>query len=420
MLSEKLLQFLWNYKIFTTSDFKDLDGNFIEILDYGKWNQDSGPDFLMAKIKMNNLTLVGNIELHLKSSDWIFHRHQNNPEYENIILHLVFQNDLEIKELADKNIPTIELKNYIDEALILKYQQLSEVSNFIACEKIIKPENIPFYFSEEQLLKKLDEKSIEIEHSLERFKNDYEAVLFHYLAYAFGLKINADIFKELAESIDFMIINKIKQNAIHLEALFFGLSGWLEHPKDEKMIIWKREFDFLKAKYKINNTIFRPKFLRLRPPNFPTIRLSQFANLYHQQPNLFSKIIKARDIHSLLKIFENVKASEYWDNRFNFGKEASLISEKFLSKSFVELLLINAILPLKYTYHKYYQEDIAGEILEFYRKISSEENMITKNWKSLKIPIKNGLESQAFIYHYKNFCEAKKCLNCSIGIKLLK
>lgn len=419
-MTEKLLQYLWNYKIFKCFDFKDTEGNGVEILDFGKWNTDSGPDFLFAKIKTKDLVLAGNIELHVKSSDWIFHNHSINPNFENLILHVVYHNDVEIEELSQKNIPTLELKDFIEEETLWKYEQLLQENQFIPCENIFDSKKIPFQFAEEKLLKKLDEKSLEIENSLKKFKNNYEAVLFHYLAYAFGLKVNAPIFKQTAESIDFSVINKIRQNETQLEALFFGISNWLEYPEDDQMKIWKREFEFLKTKFQLPDLKFNPKFLRLRPPNFPTIRLSQLANLYHQQPNLFSKIIEAKTSAELLEIFHRIKASEYWDNHFNFGKISEVNNEKFLTKSFVDLLIINAILPIKYTYHKYHHEEITDEILDFYREISAEENTIVKGWKNLGVTIENSMESQAYIHHFKKFCESKNCLNCGIGFNLFK
>lgn len=419
-MNEKLLQYLWNYKIFKSFDFKDMQGNSIEILDFGTLNQNAGPDYLNAKIKIGNLIFAGNIELHLRSSDWIFHQHSGNPDFENIILHVVFQHDSEIDELSQKNIPTLELKNFIDSKILAKHENLLSENQFIPCEKIFDAEKIPFAFAEENLLQKLNEKSQEIEQSLQKFKNNYEAVLFHYLAYAFGLKVNAQIFKQMAESINFRIIQKVSQNQIQLESLFFGKANWLENPQDETTKIWKKEYDFLKLKFQLSDITFNPKFLRLRPQNFPTIRLSQLANLYHFHTNLFSRIIKAKSIIEVYKIFGNVKASDYWNHHFNFGKISTVENEKKLTKDFIDLLLLNAILPIKYTYHKNNREEIAEEILEFYLKISAEKNVITENWKSLKVPIKSSLESQAYIYHFKNFCTNKKCLNCSIGLKLLQ
>ncbi|MDR6405173.1 MULTISPECIES: DUF2851 family protein [Chryseobacterium] len=419
-MTEKLLQYLWNFKVFKHFDFKDIEGNSVEILDFGKWNTDSGPDFLTAKIKINNIILAGNIELHVKSSDWIFHNHSQDPNYQNIILHVVFQNDAEIDELKDKNVPTLELRTHIDENILWKYEKLISGNQFIPCENIFNPNIIPINFHEENVLKKLEEKSLEFEKSLEQFKNNFEAVLFHSLAYSFGLKVNAFIFKQIAESIDFNSINKIRQNEIQLEALFFGVSGWLENPEDEQMKIWKREFDFIKAKFNISDLKFHPKFLRLRPPNFPTIRLSQLANLYHQHQSLFSKIINVKTSEQLFEIFKDIKASEYWNNHFNFGKISKIDQQKIVSKDFIELIILNTVLPLKYTYHKYHNEEIADEILHFYNNLSAEKNSITNDWKKLGLKFKTALESQSLIYHFKNSCEEKNCLNCSIGFKILK
>ncbi|MEY8758769.1 DUF2851 family protein [Chryseobacterium tongliaoense] len=418
-MTEKLLQYLWNFKVFKNFDFKDIEGNSVEIIDFGKWNTDSGPDFLQAKIKIRDLVLAGNIELHIKSSDWIFHNHSKDPNYQNVILHVVFQNDLEIEEFKNKNIPTLELKDCIDLDILWKYEKLVNENKFIPCESIFSKDHIPVNFHEQNVLKKLDAKSQELEKNLEHHKNNFEAVLFHNLAYSFGLKVNAFIFKQIAESIDFSIINKIRQNTTQFEALLFGISGWLEDPMDDQMKIWKREFNFVKAKYKIPDLNIHPKFLRLRPPNFPTIRLSQLADLYTQQ-NLFSKIILPKSLSELLNVFQSIKASDYWDDHFNFGKISTVNQPKTLSKDFIELIILNTVLPLKYTYHKHHRVEIADEILEFYKNISPEKNSVVDSWKKLGLKSKNSLETQSLIYHHKTFCEEKKCLNCSIGFKILK
>ena len=419
-MNEKLLQYLWNFKIFNSFDFKDMEGNELEILDFGKWNFDSGPDFLFGKIKFKNLILAGNIELHVKSSDYIFHQHSGNPEFENLILHVVFNHDMEIEELNKKNIPTLELKNYIDQNLLWKYESLLNENQFIPCANLFEPSKIPFQFAEETLFKKLDEKSLEIEESLRINKNNYEAVLFQNLAYAFGLKVNSLIFRQIAECLDFTIVNKIRQNQTQLEALFFGICNWLENPKDEQTKIWKREFDFLKNKYQLSDLRFNPKFSKLRPPNFPTVRLSQFACLYHVNQNLFSKLIFAKNIEEIYSLFEKIKASEFWNNHFNFGKISPIEGEKFLTKDFVDLILVNAVLPLKYTYHKNSDENIIDEILDFYRKIAAEKNTIVTGWINLKVKVENALQSQAILYHHKHYCEKKNCLNCGIGFQLLQ
>lgn len=417
-MTEKLLQYLWNYKVFKHFNFKDIEGNSVEIIHFGKWNTNAGPDFLDAKIKINGLLLAGNIELHIRSSDWIFHNHSQDPNYQNIILHAVFLHDTDLHDLTGKNIPTLELKDYLDENIILKYKKFVHHEGFIACENIFDPEKLPVNFHESNILQKLEEKSMELEQSLIRYKNNFEAVLFHSFAYSFGLKVNAHIFRQIAESVDFSVINKIRQNPLQLEALLFGMSGWLDTPKDEPMKIWKREFEFIKVKFSIPDLIFRPKFLRLRPPNFPTIRLSQLADLYKHQ-NLFSKIMEAKTADQLYGVFSSTKASAYWDSHFNFGN-ISKVHPKILSRDFIDLLILNTVLPLQYAYHRYHHEETADEIVELYRSISAEKNTVVSAWRKLGLEITSALESQSLIYHHKTNCEIKNCLACGIGFKLLK
>lgn len=419
-MNEEILQYIWNYKKFRNFDFISTDERRIEILEFGEWNRNSGPDFLFARIKIDDIIFAGNIEIHTKASDWFFHNHSGNPEFGNLILHAVYLNDCDIPELEYQQIPTLELKDYIDDALIQKHHNLKSEHAFVACEELFDAGKIPLFFEETVLLKKLEAKSQIFQESLIRNQNNYEAVLFQNLLYAFGLKVNADIFLQMAESLDFGMIQKIKQNDIHLEALFFGICGFLETPNDEVMKIWKREFYFLKVKFNLSDLRFHPKFSKLRPPNFPTIRLSQLANLYHSQPNLFSKLMDAKSADELYRIFQNVKASEYWDNRFNFGKISAVEGRKYLSQDFVDLIIINTILPLKYFYHKHHHPEIVDEIFEFYKQMKPEKNSVLDQWKQLGMTFENALQTQAFLYQYKLFCTPKKCLNCSIGFQLLK
>lgn len=419
-MNEELLQYLWNFKKFRTFDFVSIDGRKIEIIDFGEWNKNSGPDFLLAKIKIDGIVFVGNIEIHTKASDWFFHNHSGNPEFGNLILHAVYVNDCEIPELDNQQVATVELRDYFDESLLQKYQLLYQEHTFIACEDLFDVDKIPLFFEEEVLLKKLDEKAEGFELSLKRNHNNYEAVLFQNLAYTFGLKVNAEIFLQLAEHLDFSVIQKVRQNLLQLEALFFGICGFLDSPSDEMMQIWKREFDFLKVKFNLSDLRIHPKFSKLRPPNFPTIRLSQLANLYHSQPNLFSKLIEAKGIDDVYKIFEDVKASEYWDNHFNFGKISAVDGKKLLSRDFIDLIIINTVLPLNYFYHKNHNPEIVDDIFDFYKQMKPEKNAVLDDWKKLGIKFQNALQTQAFLYQYKAFCNQKKCLNCSIGYKLLK
>lgn len=418
-MNENLLQYLWRHKIFTRLDFKDIYGNEIEILDFGKFNKNSGPDFSFAKIKTKNVVLAGNIELHVKSSDWYFHNHHEQKDYDSVILHVVYFNDVEISELTKAGIPTLELKDYIDKSLLAKYKSLENAFNFIPCEGIFDASKIPFLFSEETLLKKLDEKSLEIETMLQKTKNNYEAVLFQKLAYSFGLKVNAEIYQNIAENIDFKVIQKISQSQHQLESLFFGMGNLLEQ-ETENNKKWKQEFEFLKSKFQISNNTFPVKFLRLMPPSFPTIRLSQLANLYHRHAHLFSKIIHSKNLQELKSLFEGVKTSVFWESHYTFEKDSEEQTEKNLSEEFVDILIINAALPLMYAYFKNLDPEKTEQVIEFYKNLSPEKNSIVSQWKKLGVKLGSALETQAFLFQHKNFCSPKNCLNCGIGLQLLK
>lgn len=392
----------------------------MEILDFGKWNRDAGPDFLMGKIRWKGMTFAGPIELHIKASEWILHGHEQDINYQNIILHAVYFDDAQIPSLKSRNIPTLVLAPYIDSAKLYKFEQLAAEETFIPCEKLFTPAAIPFGFSEEVLLRKLDAKATEMEDRLAQNKNNWEALLFQQLAYAFGLKVNAEIFLSLAQSLDFSVVQKVRQNMVQLEALLLGRAGWLSDPQDETMALWQREFQFLKNKFQLDDRTFQPKFLRLRPPGFPTLRLSQLANLYHKNQGLFAAVISAKSIAELCRPFSAVRASEYWDNHYNFGKISKDHHPKKLSEEFIWLLLINAVLPVKYAYHRHWEEDAADHVLTLYRELPAEENTLIKKWQKLGPPIGSALDSQAFLYHHRTHCSVKNCLHCSIGLKILK
>ncbi len=418
-MNEKLLQYIWNYKLFQDFNFVDTQGNPLEIIEFGKLNVNSGPDFELAKLKYKNLILYGNIELHVLSSDWQLHRHQNQKEYQSIILHVVFEHDKNIPELEKAEIPTLELKQYINKETLEKYSNLQSNHNFIPCEKIFTPKNVPFLFSEEMVLKKLDEKSWEIEQLLSKNKNDYEAVLFQKIAYVFGLKVNAPIFLQIAQSIDFKIINKISQNQFQLESLLLGKAHLLHEDIAESQP-WHKEFRFLQSKFNLSDIYFPAKFLRLMPPSFPTIRLSQLATLYHRQQNLFSKIIKAQSVEELKSLFRGIKTSDYWEKHFIFGKETHRKQKRELSEDFIDIILINALFPVIYMYFKNTKTENTELILDFYKQLKAEKNSIINSWKALGINLSSSLDSQAYLYLHKNFCKAKNCLNCGIGFQLLK
>jgi Protein of unknown function (DUF2851) len=419
-MNEAILQHIWKFKRFDALQLQCTKGFPIQILDFGHLNKDAGPDFYLGKIKYQDHVWAGNIELHVNSADWYAHRHQFQANYHQIILHVVYQNDKLIAELEALNIPCLELKSYIPQSVIDTYQQLNNSNTqFIPCEGLIEPQHLPFAFAEETLLKKLDHKANEIQSLLQQHQQNYNAVLASKMAYAFGLKINADIFQMIFESVEFGVWQKIQHSLPQTEALLMGISGWLHDPKDEQSQIWQREYHFLKAKYGLNLE-FQPKFSKLRPPNFPSLRWSQFANLWHREAHLFSKIIEAKDLNGLKALFLDISASPYWDGHFSMGITAKNSSQKTLTHDFIDLLLINTILPLRYAYQKQHQEDAADEILSFYQSLKAEKNGVVEAWQKLGFNLKTALDSQAYLSHHSHFCQAKKCLDCGFAIGFLK
>ncbi|WP_313028710.1 DUF2851 family protein [Soonwooa sp.] len=420
MMNEHILQYIWSKKLFSNLEFRCTKGFPIEVLDFGKWNYDQGPDFSLAKIKYQNTTFVGNIEIHIKSSDWYLHQHEKSNHYDSLILHVVYFDDCDIESLEQKNIPCLELKNYVSESVLNKLINLNDNPfDFIACEKLIKPNDIPLFFAEQKLLEKLERKRQFFFERLKNTQNNKEQVLLEQLAYGFGLKVNSELFSEMISYLGFNILNKTRANQTSLEALLLGTSGLLNITEniDEQTKIWQREYHFLVSKFKLSGLKFNPKFSKMRPPNFPTIRLSQLSVLIHQEVHIFSKIISSKSIEDFYSILEKVKSSEYWETHYQISKQTKEHST-VLSKDFIDLIILNVFLPIKYYFTE--DEDINDQIIDFYKNLKHEKNQIIDHWKDLQIPINSALESQAFLQHYRDNCIEKKCLNCGVGFKILK
>ncbi len=418
-MNENFLHYVWKYKLFSVNELFTTDGKAVEIISSGKYNTDEGADFLNAQLKIDNIIWNGSVEIHIKSSDWNLHKHTENQHYNNTILHIVYENDKEIEHLKSKNIPTIELKNYLSEKTISKYKHLQYQNyNFIPCEQLSILDSYDFsIFSEQLYIEKLERNISQLTSQLSLSHNDWEAVLFYRLAYTFGLKVNAEIFMQIAKNIGFFTIKKAAQNELQLEAMLFAKANLL-HTNDDYSTQLKTEYQFVAQKFKLDNAQFPVKFLRLRPPNFPTIRLSQLANLYHKNHALFSKVIQAKKLNDLQQIVNDVQASSYWNNHYNFGKESTENYQKKLSISQQMLIIINAFLPIKYLYQKSLEE-FSEEIFDILQEIKPEINTITKQFSNLKFEPKNALESQAQVELYTNYCSKKRCLQCKIGYEVL-
>uniref|UniRef100_UPI004049F1D1 DUF2851 family protein n=1 Tax=Gelidibacter sp. TaxID=2018083 RepID=UPI004049F1D1 len=421
-MQEEFLHYVWQHKKIATSELSTTHKEVLTVLSVGLPNSNSGPDFFNAQVRIGNQLWAGNVEIHIKSSDWFVHHHETDTAYDNVILHVVYEHDTEIFRKDNTVIPTLELKKYISAELLGQYQKLiSNKNKWINCENDIASvsEFTIENWLERLYIERLERKSESVETLLKTSKNDWEAVLFKMLAKNFGLKVNGEAFLSLANSIDFSIIRKSQSKPELLEALFFGQAGWLEDEVQEPYYLnLVKDYTFLKQKFSLSNmSVVSPQFFRLRPPNFPTIRLSQLAMLYHQHQNLFSKIIEADTIDTLYKLFD-VNTSDFWKTHFTFSK-SSKSSTKKLTQPFIDLIIINTILPIKFAYAKHQGKFNHESILEIACQISNEQNSIIEKFNSIKPMATTSMQSQALIQLKTNYCDKNKCLQCSIGNALV-
>lgn len=421
-MQEDFLHYIWKHKKLQVANLQTTTNELVEIVSVGQHNHNAGPDFFNAQLRIGNQLWAGNVEIHIKSSDWFVHNHEVDTAYDNVILHVVWQHDTEIFRKDNTQIPTLELKPFVSEQALHQYQKLFATNNkWINCETEL-PALDDFTMQnwlERLFFERLEQKSKVIEQQLKASNNNWEAVLFIMLAKNFGLKVNGDAFLSLANSIDFNIIRKTQNNITSLEALLFGQAGLLEDDVQEPYAInLKKEYDFLKHKFGLSNSqVSSLQFFRLRPPNFPTIRLSQLANLYHQHQNLFSKVMETINIEGFYQLF-NIKTTDFWDTHYTFGKTSNA-SKKQLTKSFVDLLLINTIIPIKFSYAKYQGKLDEESIINLMQSIKAERNSIVETFHKIKPVTTSAVQSQAILQLKNKYCDKNKCLQCAIGSKIL-
>ena len=421
-MKEDFLHYLWKFKKFNTSDLETTNHQNITILHAGQYLQSSGPDFFNAQLIIENQKWAGNIEIHLKSSDWYLHHHEIDASYDNVILHVVWEHNVNIFRKDNTEIPTLELKNYVDQETILKYELLVSLKTWIYCENQIQqvPDFIMRNWKERLFFERLERKSEFIDSVLQQTQNDWEATLFRLLAKNFGLNINGPVFFKIASAVPFSIIRKEGAVAESLEALLFGVAGLLDEEKEDVYFTETRaKFNYLVSKYRIKIPVIEDvQFFRLRPDNFPTIRLSQLASLYGSRHSLFSKVIEAHSVMELYDLFQ-VAASPYWQSHYQFD-HASKTSRKLLSRSFVDLIIINTIIPIQFAYAKSQGKEKLENLISLLESIKAEVNSTIQKFQSISVSAENAFESQSLLQLKHDYCDKSRCLSCEIGIELLK
>ena len=421
-MKEDFLHHIWKFKKFDTLNLKTSNEEEITINNMGHYLELAGPDFFNAQITIGNQKWAGNVEIHLKSSDWYVHHHEQDSGYENVILHVVWENDTAIFRSDNSEIPVLELKNYVNPEVVANYQSLLSPKSWIFCEKQLKEidEFTLKNWQERLFFERLERKSKPIFELLEQTNQDWEAVLFLLLAKNFGLNTNGEIFMKIAQSIPFSIIRKESFEVENLEALLFGMAGLLDADKEDNYYKdLKFRYYYLLHKYQIEKTLVEPvQFFKHRPDNFPTIRLSQLANLYHTYQNLFSKISTLNSLKLSYELFQ-ISASEYWQNHYQFDKESTK-KKKMLSKSFIDLIIINTIIPLQFAYAKSVGKEVSEDLIALLNEVAPEKNAVIDKFASFGIQSKNAFETQSLLQLKNEYCNKSKCLQCAIGMELLK
>ena len=421
-MREDFLHYLWRYKKFDASDLYTTNHEPVIILNAGLYTQLSGPDFFNAQLIINDQKWAGNIEIHLKSSDWYSHRHESDKAYENVILHVVWEHDADIYRIDNTEIPVLELKNFTDPKLVESVETLTSVKSWIYCEKQLDGFD-PFVLKnwlERLFFDRLQSKSEMINQLLAHSQNDWEAVLFCMLAKNFGLNTNGDAFLRLAMQIPYAIIRRESEINLNLESLLFGFAGLLDDEKqDTYFAALKKCNSMLIQKYQLEAPApIKIEFFKHRPDNFPTIRLSQFASLYVKERQLFAKVLSTENLADIYSLF-NVSVSDYWVTHFQFDRE-SPPKVKSLSKPFIDLLIINTLVPIRFAYAASRGEDVTQELIALISQIKPESNAIIEKYNSIKLHASSAMETQALLQMKSNYCSRGKCLECAIGIALLK
>lgn len=424
-MNENFLHYIWQFQYFDKTNLATTEGEEVKIFDQGTRNIHSGPDFFNARIRIGTMEWSGSVEIHINSSGWISHHHDIDKAYENVVLHVVWKNDRIIHRSDGTLLPAIELKNRVEERLL------------ISCKKLVNsPERIPCSSSlhaihelhklaalDNALVTRLQSKSENILKLYERNNHDWLETSYQALSRNFGFKVNADPFQQLAMALPYKIILKHSDKLYQVEALLFGQAGFLESPKgDEYYQLLRREYSLLATKYSLTEKKLAHeqwRFLRLRPANFPSIRIAQLASVLFEHKDLFSRMIDPSSFRVIRKFFGS-RQSEYWQSHYRFSK-LSKETVADIGESSIDNVLVNTVAPLLATYGRLKDsQEFMDRAVTLLYEISAEQNSITKLWAQHGMKSKSAFDSQAMIELYSNFCQKRRCLECKIGYAVLK
>lgn len=423
-MSEDFLYFLWQFQYFDATHLTTTAGELLQVLAIGQRNDHAGPDFINGRVVVDSIEWAGSIEMHLRSSDWHRHAHTTDRAYESVVLHVVWENDTDICRHDGTAVPTLALKDITSPKLLHKYHLLIGNKATIPCENQLEAVSDlqKRMMLDRAATQRLERKAQGVLELLIQNHQDWEETTYQLLAQNFGFKVNAEPMLRLAQGLPLKILHKHRDNLFQLEALLFGQAGLLDAPVDEYALALQKEYGFLSVKYNLKPTQLQAhewKFLRLRPANFPTIRLAQLAAFIQQQPSLFSLFIHGENVKKLEEVLR-IKQSDYWQTHYHFQK-ITAAKVATLGKASVENIVVNTVVPLLAAYAEAKDNlDFMGKATELLEQLPAETNHLTEMWHQMGVESKTAFDSQAIIELYTHFCVKKGCLQCAIGTSLLK
>jgi len=426
VFQENFLHLVWKYQYFDKTEMATTDGIPLVIKKIGYHNFHEGPDFLESHIQLDTVAYFGNVEIHLRSSDWNNHNHQFDERYESVILHVVFEHDEDILHPDGSSIPTLELKGKIYLDVLRNYDRLLNGPHQILCAESLSEisDILRFSMLEKALVERFGQKSYLISRLLEENKGDWEETTYQWLFYSFGFKTNSEAMLSLAKSTPYRILKKHAPHRGIIEAILLGQANLLDvDSPDEYTEFLQREYRFYATKYNFTPVLYPAswKFMGVRPGNFPTVRLAQLAAILSGTPNLFSSVIHPQnDISAIKKIF-NYSVSSYWEHHYRPGKEAKKSLGNTLTPQSINLLAINLVVPLWYAYGQYMDDSSwQDKCFDLLQEVKAEQNFIIKRFQQINWNPENAYDTQGMIGLHNNYCLQKKCLECKIGQNLLR
>ncbi|KAA6441507.1 DUF2851 family protein [Dyadobacter flavalbus] len=424
-MNEDILSFIWRFQYFHAAGLKTDENAALSVIRTGYRNSHAGPDFSEACVMIDGIQWIGNIEIHIRSSDWYKHAHEKNKAYESVVLHVVWENDQPVIRQDGTLLPTLTMHGIVEQSVLDRYIRLQQQPEVIPCASMFPEVNpiIKTAMLDSVLAKRLHKKSEEVYELLTENRNDWEETAYQWIARHFGFKLNDDAFLNLVKNITGKIIRKSSIDILQTEALLFGCAGLIPEKSDDIYVKeLQTEFRFLSAKYNLTGKVMHShewKFARLRPAGFPTVRLAQLAQLFTRKSSLFSQLISANTYAGLQSMFR-LEQSVYWQEHYLFNKTA-VSKVPFIGKDAVDLLIINAAVPLLVAYSRQRQKpELMETVMHLLTGIPAENNRITREWNKVGMRVTSAADSQALVEWYNHYCTSRKCLECSVGAALVR